>query len=451
MKKKLSKGFLLMSSLLIGFLPQVKAQGDVTLQPLDKIIAKVNDFIILNSELEQSALQFSMNGRYVDEKTKCKLFETLVINKMMIAKAEMDSVTVEPGMVEQQVNNRLESVMRQNQWDEEDVRKNMGKTIDELRDEYFPYIEEQMILERMQGQITSGITVTPAEVTEFYNSIPKDSLPFFSLEVEVGHIVMKPTVGEKAKAEAREKLEGIRQRVLSGEDFEELARIYSEDPGSKQFGGELGFFSRGQLVPEYEAASLKLKPGEMTGIVESVFGFHFIQMIERRGNKFNTRHILIKPKIHAEDLVRLEGKMDSIKSLIISDKLKFEKAAQQYSIDQGTKNNGGYFIDPATGSSRISLEKIDMDMYFVLEKISPGQISEPLVYKHDGEDARRIVFYKRKLKPHYANLKDDYQIIQNATLSQKKQRTLQEWFKKTKNQLEIEITEPKYSGCINFQ
>ena len=275
---------------------------------IDKIIAKIDNQIILKSELEISYLQYAASlsdeqaGSYaVSENLKCELFESLIINKILLAKAEIDSVTVENKVVDDQLKRRMEFFVAQI-GSKEKLEEFYDKSIEELKNELRKQVKEQLILQKMQDNITQKIKITPAEVKKFFNKIPEDSLPYFSTEVQVAQIVRFPQISREQKIKAKIKLKKIRERILNGEDFATLAKEYSEDPGSAKLGGELGFWKIGELAPEYEAAALNLKPSGISKVTESQFGFHLIQLIERRGNEYNSRHILIKPNSSVLDI-----------------------------------------------------------------------------------------------------------------------------------------------------
>ena len=255
-----------------------------------------------------------------------------------------------------------------------------------------------------------------------------------------------PTVSKGQKEEARKKLSDIRQRIVDGEDFGKLAREFSDDPGSGAKGGELGFVERGQFVPEFEAAALKMQPGEMSQPVESPFGYHLIQLIERRGNRYNSRHILIKPNSSALDVEYAEEYLDSLRTEIMSDTITFAKAAKEYSDDKETAGSGGFFLGP-DGSNRVSTENIDPVIFFTIDTMQVGSITPPLTYRlESGEPAVRILYLKSKSRPHQANLNDDYQKIYNAALQEKRTRQLEEWFGEARRQVYIEI-DPEYDEC----
>lgn len=443
------KRFLYRSSTVLGlmFFTVTCMQAQV----LDRIIAKVDNYIVLQSELDIAYEQFkaNMEGPVTDD-VQCRVLETLIINKLMLAKAEIDSVVVEKSAVDDQLERRMQYFVAQ-VGGAEKLEQYYGKTLDDLKSELRKQVKEQMIIQKMQDNITSKIKVTPGDVKKFYNGIPKDSLPYFSTEVEVGQIVKKAFVSKGQKSLAKKKLEEIRQRIINGEDFCELARIYSEDPGSGKLCGELGYFNKGDLVPPYEAAALKLKPGETSQVIESEFGYHIIQLLGRKGNEYNTRHILIKATSSQHDISSSGEYLDSLRTAILDGKINFEKAAKDLSDDKVTSPNGGMFQDQNTGDTRIPLENIDPGLFFVIDTMKVGTITQAFSFRmEDGTEAMRIVYYKSKIPPHQANLKDDYQKILTATQEEKKNNAINLWFDKTKGEVYIDIHKD-YKNCQILQ
>lgn len=413
---------------------------------IDKIIARIDNQILLKSELEVAFLQSKQNQAERGERTKCQILESLLINKMMLAKAELDSITVEDKMVNEQLDRRMQYMLG-SVGSKEKLEAYYKKSVDQIKQELKRDVKEQMIIQKVQDGISAKIKVTPAEVKRFFNEIPKDSLPFFSTEVEVGHIVKVIATGKNSKVKARQQLAEIKKKIEEGAKFEDMARLYSQDPGSAREGGELGFWERGAMVPEFEAAALKLKPGELSDLVESAFGFHLIELLEVKGNRYNSRHILIKPDPTATDKEETEAEMLEIRSKIVSDSISFEKAAKKYSDDQETKNNGGLFMDETTRSARIPTENLDPIIFFTIDTMKVGQVSRILPYRTaDNKEALRFIYYKSKMKPHEANLKDDFQKISYAALQNKKSQAIDEWFVKTRSELFITI-DPEYEDC----
>jgi len=413
---------------------------------VDKIIAKVDNYIVLKSELETAYQAFLAEGNPQSQEAKCELFNRLIINKLMVAKAEIDSVIVTDIEVDGNTEQRMAMILQNSGNSPEQLERAYGKTLEQIKLELREQIREQLIAREMTSRITKDITVTPAEIKRFFNKIPADSLPFYSSDVEVAQIVRTAKVSAAQEEEARKKLMDIRERLLKGENFTELAMKNSEDPTAQYNGGELGYVGRGFMVPEFEAQAFKLKPGEISQPFKSPFGFHVMQLIDRRGNEYNARHILISAVPSDEDIKQAEKFLDSIRTKIITDKLKFEQIAKEISDDANTKGLGGFFTDD-DGSTRISMRDIDPVVYLNIDTMKVGNISKPLRYRtDDGKEAVRILYFKTKLAPHVANLKDDWSRIQSAALAEKKDITLDKWFTKARQDVFINI-DPIYNSC----
>jgi peptidyl-prolyl cis-trans isomerase SurA len=417
---------------------------------IDKIVAKVDNYIVLKSELERTYAEYLQRSQYGANVDKCKILESMIINKVLVAKAEIDSVIVDDATVESELDRRMRYFISQ-VGSEEKIQEYYGKSVNDLKQELRQDVREQLTAERMQNEITMNASVTPSEVKDFYERIPNDSLPYYSTEVEVAQIVKFPEISKAQKQAVRNKLNEIRDKVLNGEDFGKLAERYSEDPASAQYGGEIGFFKRGELAPEYEATALQLKEGEISKPVESDFGFHIIQLIERRGNEFNTRHILMKPGTAEMDFSSTENYLDSLRTQIKEDKLTFAKAAKEYSDDQQTAGNGGFFSDPSTNSTQIPTDRLEPEIFFAIDTMEVGTISKPIRFKtQDGKQAVRILYYKKRVPPHQANLKQDYQKIYQAALNEKKNKRLSRWFDQAKFDVYIKIDQ-EYDNCNIMQ
>lgn len=413
---------------------------------VDEIIAKVDNYIVLKSELERAYQDYLTNGGSPSQQARCQYLVLLVRNKLMMAKAEMDSVVVLDIEVDNNTQNRMDMILSQSGRSPDELEELYGKTLEQIRSELRDQIREQMTVSRMEETMTDGITVTPAEVRRFFNKIPKDSLPYFSASVEVGQIVKIANVSSAQEEKTRAELIAIRNRILSGEDWGTLAKQYSNDPSVFTNSGEMGWSGRGKMVPEYEATAFRLKPNEISMPFKSPFGFHIMQLLERRGNEYNSRHILISPKPSEKDLANASRYLDSIRTLILNDSIKFQKAAKEFSDDMETKGNGGFFSD-REGNSRLMVDELDPIVFFRLDSMKVGDISEPIAYRTDnGKDAVRILFYKSRQAPHQASLEDDWTRIQTATLNEKKDRILQKWFQKVRKDVFISI-DSGYNFC----
>jgi len=419
-----------------------KTQGVV----VDEIIAKVDNYIILESDLAIAYREYLSRGNSQNEQSKCTVLEGLIVNKLLLAKAEIDSVVVEDAMVDAQLDSRM-NVMINQIGSVEKIEEYYGKSLDEFKVEIRGDIKEQMIMGEMQRTITADLEVTPREVQKFFKNIPRDSLPFYSTQVQVGQIVKYPEMSREAKNSIKARLEGLRERILEGEDFSAIAKLYSQEPGAKQTGGNIGYFKRGQLAPEYEATALKLKKGEISKPVETDFGFHIIELINRRGNEFNTRHILIRPTFTKKDMARTTNYLDSLRTIILADSISFENAAKEYSDDMNTSSSGGYFVDPQSGGTQISVEELEPTVFFTVDTMETGEITKPITFtRQDGSEAARILYYKDRLRPHQANLDLDYQRIKQAALNKKRGEVLDKWFTEAQDEVFV-IIDDTYNNC----
>jgi peptidyl-prolyl cis-trans isomerase SurA len=413
---------------------------------VDKIIGKVDNYIVLKSELDRAFQDYVSNGGNPSAQARCQYLAILLRNKLMMAKAEIDSVEVSDEEVDANTQRRMDMIVSQYGGSVDELEKRFNKSIEQIKIELRDQVREQMLVNEMQNTITKDIKVTPAEVRRFFNKIPKDSLPFFSAEAEVAQIVRIAKISAQQKEEVKQQLMSIRDQILGGEDFATLAKKYSADPSVTVNGGDMGFVGRGVMVPEFEATSFRLKPGEISMPVETAFGFHIIQLIERRGNEYHSRHILISPTPSPEDLERTRQYLDSIRTRIVNDSITFQKAAKEYSDDMNTKGNGGFFTDDQ-GGTRIAVDDLDPAVFFAIDSMEVGSISKPLNYRtDDGKEAVRILLYKAKTAPHQASLEQDWNRIQNATLNQKKNEALVKWFDKARRDVFISI-DPSFDFC----
>lgn len=413
---------------------------------VDKIIAKVDNYIVIRSDLERAYQDYITNGGTPSAEAKCQYLAMLVRNKLMLAKAEIDSVMVLDAEVDLNTQNRMDMILSQSGKTVDELEALYGKTMEQVRLELRDQIREQMIVGKMEEEMTKDVKVTPSDVKRFFAKIPKDSLPYFSASVEVGQIVRISKVSEAQKNETRNELMSIRSKILGGEDFATLAKKYSDDPSVIGNGGDMGWSSRGRMVPEYEAMAFKMKPNEISMPFESPFGIHIMQLIERRGNEYQSRHILMSPKPSQSDLDESVRYLDSLRTLIVNDSMKFQYAAKEYSDDVQTKGNGGFFMDRERGL-QLTVDELDPIIFFKLDSMKVGDISKPITYRtDDGKDAVRILYYKSRIPPHQASLEDDWTKIQAATLNEKKDRILQKWFQKARIDVFINI-DPAYDNC----
>ncbi len=412
---------------------------------VDEIIAKVDNYIVMKSDLERAYQDYITNGGTPGQEVRCQYIAMLIRNKLMMAKAEIDSVLVLDLEVDSYTDRKMEMIIAQSGVTANELEEKYGKTLEQIRLEIREQEREQMVVRKMQDEITKDIVVTPSEIKKFFNKIPKDSLPYFSAAVEAAQIVKIAKVSDEQKEITRKRLLDIRDRIVKGENFETLAKEFSDEPSAQQSGGNLGWTSRGKMVPEFEAMAFKLKQNEISMPFESQFGFHVMQLIERRGNEYNSRHILLSPKPSDSDLKDASNYLDSLRTLI-PEKMTFQKAAKEYSDDVPTKGNGGFFTG-ADESMHVLVEELDPVVYFKLDSMKIGDISEPIFYRTDeGKSSMRIIFYKSRVKPHLASLEDDWTRIQLAALNEKKDKILQKWFSKARKDVFINI-DKTYDNC----
>jgi peptidyl-prolyl cis-trans isomerase SurA len=416
-------------------------------QAIEKIVAKVNDEVVFLSDIENRyRAMISNDGYKAPGPAKCQILENILLEKVLIAEAKIDSVFAEDSQVDAELDRRMQYFIMQF-GSEETLEQTYGMTTSQLKEELRDQIWEQLTVQSMQQTVLAEASVTPSEVRKFFKSIPRDSLPFYSSEVEVGQIVLKPEPSPVELAKAKSKLLEFKEMVLKGASFDSLAKRHSQDLGSARMGGDLGWQHRGQLVPEFEEVALKIKEGEIADPVLSEFGYHLIYLVKRRGNKFRAKHILIKPESGEPELKAAERKLDSLRNLLMIDSINFTATARDISDDAMTRMNAGYFANPGSGSLKVPTDQLDPVIFFMIDTMQVGSFSSPIRYRlEDGSEAARIVYYKSKTDAHFANLKQDYQRIYNAALSQKRGEIMEEWMKVSLKELFISI-DPAYDYC----
>ena len=398
---------------------------------VDGVAAVVGKNIVKYSDVERSFAQMRLRSGLDDaQNNRCAILENLILTQLLVHKGELDSVEVNEEEVKQYLESFLQSDLER-YGSKEALREATGFAYDELKEQYDRMIRTNLLSRSVEYSITENVKVTPAEVTEFFNTLPADSLPMMPERYEISEIVIQPTIPETERDRVRAELAELRERVIKGESFSMLAALYSQDPGSARKGGELGFFPRGRMVAEFESAAFALKPGEVSPIIETQFGFHIIQLIERRGNTINARHILIIPKVSPEDLLRTRMQLDSIAAEIRAGHISFEDAAKQYSTANSAKQ-GGTVTNASDGSNRFDAEALKQSYFAVgIPGMNVGDVSNATAFKtEDNQDAYRIVRLNHKYPSHKANLVDDYDNIYNAALANAKQKRMLDWARK---------------------
>jgi peptidyl-prolyl cis-trans isomerase SurA len=417
---------------------------------LDKIAAVVGGSIILQSDIEAQYASYLAQGSQPNPSFKCYIMQQLLTQKLLGQQAVIDSVSVKDDEIDNEVDRRMRS-MTQRAGGQDRLEQFLGRSVIQYKDELRPEIKEQLIAEKMRQKITEKVNVTPYDIKKFYESIPKDSLPSYNKEVEIAVISVTPKLSAEEKQQYKEKAEELLARVKKGEDFGNLARLYSQDPGSAPDGGDLGFADRSTFVKEFSAIAFKLKAGEISPVFETDYGFHFLQVIERRGEQVHVRHILVRPEITQAALNRAKAKTDSIYTLLTANKkIDFSAAAGFYSDDKDTKYNGGIMMNLENVQSRSSFiptDKLDPQIALIVDTMKVGEISKPaLVTTQDGKNAYKIFYLRTKTDAHKANLAQDLPKIKDMAYEDKVNRTVSEWFEKRRKDTYVKI-DPEYQGC----
>jgi peptidyl-prolyl cis-trans isomerase SurA len=415
-------------------------------QVIDEVIAVVGDEIVTKSSLETQYLQYISQGEKVTDDLRCVIMEDLLFQKLLLNQAKIDSVDVTEGQVEAEMERRLRYFIGQI-GSEKALEAYYKKSIDQIKAELRESLKEQLLIQTMQDKITSDVSVTPSEVREFYNSFPKDSLPLINSEVEVAQIVRYAPITDESKEYAKERLREFKERIRKGEKLSTMAVLYSDDKGSAKKGGEIGYIGRAEVEPEFAQAAFKLKPGQVSEVFSTRYGYHIVELIDRKGEKVNVRHILIKPAIDYVGLEKLKLELDSIGKVILNDTITFTQMAQKYSEDEDSKNNGGLILNPYSGTSIFQADQLDPSLFFVIDKMEVGEISAAFSTSDQrNREGYRIIKLIKRTEPHTANLDDDYQKLKNVATQQKEQEVVQKWIKDRLETSYIKMNE-KYTDC----
>jgi len=414
---------------------------------IDGVVAIVGANIILKSDIETQYLQARSQGNIAGtaSRLKCQILESMLFQKLLLHQAQVDSIKVTDDQVESEMDRRMRYFVSQ-AGSPERLEEHFQKTLIEIKAELRDVVKEQLFAKQEQDKITKDVNITPAEVKAYFRKLPKDSVEAINSELEIGVIVKIPSMGEEEKQIVKDKLRSFKERIAKGDDFSTLAVMYSEDPGSSKQGGELGMFKRGDMRPEFEVAAFKLKPGEVSDVVETEDGFHLIQMVERRGEYINVRHILLQPQVSLTNLNRAKVFLDSVANLILTKKMTFEQAVLKFS-DDPNKINGGLMINPLSGNTRFEANNLDPKVAFIVDKLKIGDISTPVLMKTErGKQEYRIYYLKDRTKPHKANLDEDYARIQEWALEKKQMQVVNDWITEKAKTTYINILD-EYRNC----
>jgi len=406
---------------------------------LDRVVAVVGDFHILQSDIEQQHMQMKMSQQYLPENIKCDILDYFIEQKLLMSQAKIDSIEVTEGQVEMSMESRLNMFIDQF-GSEEEMENYFNKTIYDIRTDLRKTMREMMITQQVQQSIVGDVNPTPSEVRAYYNSLAADSIPYIDTEVKIAQIVAYPPVNEDAIFEVKERLLELRQRIINGESMSTLAILYSDDPSVVSNFGEIGFMNRRDLDPAYVEAAWALKEGQVSKIIESSFGYHIIQSVERKGERVNTRHILLKPKVDADAKGKALAKLDSLRTRILSDSITFHRAALFNSEDEDTRVNGGVVVNPANQAATFQLDDLETKDYYTVREMKVGEISRPYEsIDRKGQLCFKMIKLVARTEPHRANLKQDYVLLQNMAQVAKQNEILDEWYREKRKKTYISI------------
>ncbi len=440
----LMEKYLILGLLLLA--PSIASLGQRS--TIDEVIAVVGDIPVLRSDVEYQYQQAMMQGSSFPGDLKCHIFEQMLLEKLLLEQAKIDSIEVSENMVimtvDRQINefiNRAGSKEKLEEW--------LNKPIHQIKAEQRTIVRNQMLTQQMQSSISSEVKVTPAEVRAFYRRSSKDSLPMVPTQFEIQQITINPVIEIDEIEKVKSRLREFQCQVSEGRDFATLAVLYSEDAASAARGGELGFMTRAELVPQYAQVAFNLQGvGKVSKIVESEFGFHIIQLIDRQGDRVNTRHILLRPKVKPEAITKAQQRADSISNLIREEKISFEEAALRFSMDKETRVNGGLMINPYDQSTKFEVQSIAPAINRQLEMMKQGDISNAFMMKDErlGKDFFAVIKLKSKTEPHRANITDDYELLQAILENEKREESFHKWIERKQKETYISIS-PKWSNC----
>ncbi|MCQ2324455.1 MAG: peptidylprolyl isomerase [Paludibacteraceae bacterium] len=417
---------------------------------IDEVIWVVGDEAILRSEVEEERIRAQYEGQQIAGDPYCVIPEQIAIQKLYLNQAAIDSINVNESMVAHQVEMRIDFYLNQI-GSKEKMEEYFRKTTSEIREELMTTVRNQMIIQQMQSKLTENIKPTPSEIRRFYNTLPQDSIPMVPAQVEVQILSFEPPVPQEETERIKSQLREFTDRITSGKaDFSMLARLYSEDTESAKHGGELGFVGKGQLVPEFAEVAFNLNdPKRVSRIVQTEYGYHIIQLIEKKGDRINCRHILLRPRISYADKTRSLERLDSIRSIIRdSANATFEQAVARFSEDKNTALSGGLMTNPMTGSSKFEYQDLPPELAKQIYNLNEGDISEPFIMMDQmkNKEVCAIVKVKTKRDIHKANIVDDYQVIKSMLVERQSSEFLDNWIRQKQKEIYVQIDE-KWRGC----
>lgn len=445
MLKNLIKSVLVLGTIMLG--QKISNAQD---KVIDQIVAVVGSNPVLKSDIETTAIQQLASGVTTQGDMKCEILESLLERKLLLAEADLDTlIVVTDNQINQQMDRRMNYFI-ENIGSEKEVEKYFNKPIVQLKAEMSETIKEELKTEQMQTKIISKVTTTPSEVRQYFRQLPAKEIPEIGSQLEYAQITMLPVITEKEDLAVKAKLRDFKKRVENGDNFATLAIMYSEDPGSARNGGEMDYVGRAMLDQAFATEAFNLKPNQISKVVRSEFGYHIIQLIDRKGEKIKCRHILLRPKIDPKELENAKNRIDSIADFIRKGKMTWEQASYLYSSDKSTRNNGGLVTSQQTGSSKFEMKELDPDVSKEIVNMNIGETSRPFLSVDDKQrEVYKIIKLNNKTKAHKANLQEDYQKLSEMFLAKKKEDVYRKWIAKQQSKTYIHVDD-SYANC-NFK
>ena len=417
---------------------------------VNKVLAQVGDNIILMSDVEIQKIQAKQSEMNVDFDFSCSVLEKLMVQELLVNQAKLDSIEVSDEQVDAEMENRLR-IIEKDMGGRDKLEEFYGKTTTQIKEEFRSIIKDRILAQEMERTITTGISVTPKEVSTFFEALPKDSIPFINMKLSFQQIVIYPDITPEDKKRAFTELEEVLNLIqVAGKSFETMARIHSDDPGSASQGGKIEA-SRGMMVPQFESTVFKLKVGEVSDIIETQYGYHIIKLISRKGDDYTCLHILNMPEFSNDAINEASIRMDECYSRLNQNEITWNEAVSQYSNDDKTKQNGGIITNPITGDQLWDMEnlnQVDQQIYLLTDAMEKGDITSPNLYVDifERKQGIRIVRLMERYEPHVANIKDDYTLIKAAAENDKKQKTMAKWIDSKISNAFIRVDD-SYQSC----
>lgn len=436
--------------LLLGAVQMVQAQSKKLL--IDNIAAQVGDKIILRSDIFNAIADYKRQGAPVIP-DRCDILESELIRKALVLQAQKDSLVVTDDEIEALLDNQVRGFISA-YGSQQILEEIAGKTVYQIKDDFRPIFRERKLAEQMRGKILEGVRVTPVEVKAYYDKVPKDSLPFYESELEISQVIVYPKPNRDVDEYVTQQLNDMKRQVENGaKSFEALAKLYSEDPGVKENGGQynLNRNDKGMWDPTFLSTAFRLKEGQISNVIKSKFGLHIIQLVSRSGDDAVVRHILRIPTVTEGEINDAKAKLDSVRAKVIAGTMSFGEAVNKYSDDENSKFSGGAISNRQDGSNYLTIDQLDKEMVAALKGMKVSDISQPQAFTDDrGRKAVRVFFLKSRTEPHRENLKDDYDRVAKRVTEEKKEQVMRKWFKEHIPGYYVNI-DKDFAGCANLE